>query len=349
MITATKETHGNYFRPHYVIFVLFILWVVSAGVIAVSLSPGSSSSSSAVIAKGDPVYIQGIATGHPQNGLQVWVIGNNYLKVSTISTNADNTYEYELTQADTLNLASGQYFVLIQHPMMNGQFDVYYNPSNGQVINRVLGGGTPIFQMSGSGSLQSPNSASALVQAISSQNIDDTFATVSFFVNEPAAFINPIGTHSVGDRFTVSGNTNLAVDDKLLVEIYSSSFNPTSKQQSGEFYGATGVVSIVPGSGGYNQWSFDVDTSTFKPDEYLVQVSGMLVDMTGSATFNVIQGPVTTIPTIVPVTVIITTPETLQTTIVPPSLPTTKQAPVFVATGIAAVLIALVIRYGGRY
>ena len=188
-------------------------------------------------------------------------------------------------------------FVVIQHPMMNGQFDVYYNPGTGQVINRVLGGGTSIFQMSGSGSLQSPNSASALVQAISSQNVDDTFATASFFVSEPSAFINPIGTHSVGDRFTISGNTNLAVGDQLLVEIYSSSFNPTSKQQSGEFFGATGVVSVVTGTGSYNQWSFNVDTSTFKPDEYVVQVSGMLVDVTGSATFNVIQGPVTTIST----------------------------------------------------
>ena len=137
MIAATMGTRSNYFRPHYVIFVLFILWFALPGAVAVSLTPGSSSSS-AVIAKGDPVYINGIATGHPQNGLQVWVIGNNYLKVSTIQTNADNTYEYELTKADTLNLASDRYFVLIQHPMMNGQFDVYYNPSTGQVITGCL-------------------------------------------------------------------------------------------------------------------------------------------------------------------------------------------------------------------
>lgn len=343
MISVNQILHGNYVRPRFVISILLIFWLISTGVIAVSLSPGSSSSSSAMIAKGDPVYIHGIATGHPQNGLQVWVIGNNYMKISTISTNADNTYEYELKKSDTLNLASGQYFVLIQHPMMNGQFDIFYNPSTGQVINRVLGGGTSIFQMSGSGSLQSPHSASALVQAINSQNIDDTFATASFFVNEPSAFINPIGTHAVGDRFTISGNTNLAVDDELLVEIYSSSFKPTSKQQSGEFSGATGVVKVVPGSGSYNQWSFDVDASTFKPDEYLVKVTGMLVDVTGSATFNVIPGPVTTLTT-VPAAVIATTPEIVLTTIIPTTLPTTQKSPVFVATGIAALLIVLVIR-----
>jgi trimeric autotransporter adhesin len=342
MMSVMHVIHGKYYPSRYLIFVLLILWFVSAGAVAVTLTPGSSSSSTAVIAKGDPVYIQGIATGHPQKGLQVWVIGNNYLSVSTISTNTDNSYEYELKKADTLNLASGQYFILIQHPMMNGQFDVYYNPSTGQVINRVLGGGTTIFQMSGSGSLQSSNSASALVQAINSQNIDDTFATASFFVNEPSAFINPIGTHAVGDTFTISGNTNLAVGDELLVEIYSSSFKPTSKQQSGEFSGATGVVKVVPGSGSYNRWSFDVDASTFRPDEYIVKVSGMLVDVTGSATFNIVQKPVTTITT-VPVTTITTNPETIPTTVVPTAVPTPKKAPVFVAAGIAGLIIALAI------
>jgi hypothetical protein len=342
MTAATKKIHFNYFRAPYVIFFLITLWFISAGAVALSLTPGSSSSTPAVISTGDPVYIHGIATGHPRNGLQVWAIGNNYLKVSTISTNADNTYEYELTKTDTLNLASGQYFVLIQHPMMNGQFDVYYDPSTGQVINRILGGGTAIFRMSGSGSLQGPASASALVQAINSQNIDDTFASATFFVNPPSAFINPIGTHVIGDTFTISGNTNLAVGDQLLVEIYSSSFNPTSKQQSAGFSGDTGIVKVVLGSSGYNQWFFDVDTSTFKPDEYLVKVSGILVDVTGSATFNMIQKPATTIGTL-PVAVTTTTPETRLTTVPPTPLPTTKKSPVFLTAGIAAILIAIII------
>lgn len=319
--------------------VLLLCWLLSASAVAVSLSPGSSSSSSAVIAKGDPVYVHGIATGHPQNGLQVWVIGNNYFSLSSIQTNADNSYEYELKKSDTQNIASGQYFVLIQHPMMNGKFDVYYDSSTGKVINRVLGGGTAIYQMSGSGSLQSPNSASALVNAISSQNIDDTFATASFFVSEPQALINPIGTHTVGEQFTISGSTNLAVDDELLVEIYSSSFKPTSKQQSGEFSGASGVVKVVRGTGGYNRWSFDVDASTFKPDEYIVRVSGVTVDIAGSTTFNIVEKPETT-QTTLPVTTIATNPATLPATVPPTTLPATQKSPVFFLAALAGILIA---------
>ena len=60
------------------------------------------------------------------------------MKISTVYTNADNTYEYELKPADTQSLAPGQYFVLVQHPMMNGVFDIYYDGSTGSVINRQL-------------------------------------------------------------------------------------------------------------------------------------------------------------------------------------------------------------------
>ena len=37
------------------------------------------------------------------------------------------------------------------------------------------------------------------------------------------------------------------VDDEVLVQVYSSSFKPTQKSQSGEFSGATGTVKVVKG------------------------------------------------------------------------------------------------------
>ena len=61
--------------------------------------------------------------------------------------------------------------------------------------------------------------------------------------------------------------------DELMVDITSSSFKPTEKSQGSEFSGTSGVVKVVEGSGGYNHWSFDVDATAFKPDEYIVKVS----------------------------------------------------------------------------
>ena len=296
----------------------------------------SASSGPVTIANGDSVYIHGIATGHPQQGLQLWIISHNYLKVTTLPVNDDNTYLYELKPADTQNLAPGQYFFVVQHPMMNGRFDVVYDPSGGTVINRQLDGGKgmAIFTMSGAGSLQGPDSAQALVDAISSQNIDDTFATHSFSISPPTALIDPIGDHYVGDKFTLSGSTNLAPGDDLTVDVTSSSFKPTGKSQSGEFSGASGTVKVVQGSGGYNRWSYDVDASSFKPDEYIVTVSGITVDVTASTYFNIINKP--------PATMVVTTPPLPPATIIPATtlppatpVPTTK-SPLTAAVAIGA-------------
>jgi hypothetical protein len=319
------------------LLVLSAILIISP-VSSVTLSPGTSFAGAPTIANGDPVYIHGIATGHPGNGLQVWLLGNNYVKIATVYTNEDNTYEYELKSADTQNLAPGQYYVLVQHPMMNGEFDIYYDSSTGSIINRQLGTGTSIFQLTGTGSLQTPDGANALMRAINSQNVDDTFATTSFIIGNPTAFINPIGDHVVGDRFTITGSTNLAAGNKLLVEITSSSFKPSQKSQSGEFSGSSGTVTIEQGSGGMNRWSFDVDTSAFRPDEYIVRVSGIEIEVTGSTTFNLFDKmpsapatpvPSTTLPAGSPVT---TTPS------LPPT--TTQKSPLYPVTILIAFALA---------
>jgi hypothetical protein len=304
---------------------------------AITLSPGDSGSSSA-IANGDPVLIRGVATGHPQDGLQIWIIGNNYVRTETVMVNADNTYVYELKSSDTQDFAPGQYFVIIQHPMMNGQFDIVYDTGTGEVINRQLGEGTVIFQLTGPGSLQRPDAGSALLRAINSQNIDDSFTTVSFFVSRPTALIDPIGEHFVGDRFTITGSTNLAAGDTLMIEIYSSSFKPTQKVQGNGFSGSTGTIKVMPGTDGYNRWSFAIDASMFRPDEYLVKVSGITIDVTGSTTFTIVEkltstqktpAPATTVPAVFP-----------PTTSLPGPAPATQKSPLSSATIIVSFILS---------
>ena len=325
---------------HSVLMIVFVL-VLIAPVTALTLNAGETRSSTPAIAKGDPVYIRGIATGHPQAGLQIWFIGNNFARVTTTSVASDSSFEYELTSSDTRNLAPGQYFVLIQHPMMNGQFDIIYNAVTGQVINRQQGNGMAIFTLTGPGSLQSADAASALMNAVNSQNIDDMFTTVSFFVNEPDAFIDPIGEHEVGEKFSITGTTNLAVDDNLMVEVYSSSFAPTGKGQPNEFSGKSGIVKVQPGSGNYNRWSFDIDASGFVPDEYIVKVTAVNQQVTGTTTFSIISPRIrTTVPTtFVPVS---TPLPPLTAPATPATAPTTKATPLPVwitGTALAAALM----------
>jgi hypothetical protein len=343
--------------------VVLFLAICTPVVSAVTLTVGNSTS--AVIAQGDPVYIQGIASGQPQAGLQIWLIGPNAVKVTTVSVGANGTYQYSLLPADTANLAPGGYFVVVQNPMTNGQFDVIYDSMTGKVIN--VQSGQTIYQLTGSGSLQTPYSATALIHAITSQNVDDTFTTVSFYISNPTVMIGSPATVEVGDKFTLSGSTNLAPGDTLNVEISSGSFGPTSKMQPAGFSGTSGMVTVVAGTGTTNSWSYSVDTSEFTPGQYIVTVSGVLQTVTTTGAFNVVPaGSLTTTTTTVPVTtaapvaaanatpvapgnltatVVTTTaglPAAASVSTAPPA--TTTYAPLPVALGIAALAAALVFR-----
>ena len=53
------------------------------------------------------------------------------------------------------------------------------------------------------------------------------------------------------------------------------------------FAGATGGVSVVKGSGGYNLWSFTLETYKFSPGQYLINVSNNDYDL---ATHAMISG-----------------------------------------------------------
>ncbi len=334
-----KKPPGN--GPRFTMASLILVLVIIIPAAAITLSPGDTSGTTPVIAKGDPVYINGIATGRPVQGLQVWLIGTNYVRIASVSVNDDSTYSYELKPAETQQLASGQYVVLIQHPMMNGRFDIVYNSATGDVTNLISG--QKIFQLTGSGSLPSPAGANALIQAINSQNIDDTFASTTFLVSSPDALITPIGDHFIGDRFTIGGSTNLAPGNDLLVEIYSSSFSPTKKTQASGFSGTSGTVPVTAGTGGSNLWTFDVDTSGWKADEYIVTVSGVSVEVTRSEMFRLLEPiPTTPVPVVTTITEVPTTlpPETPMMTTVPVESPAPTRSPVsvFTVTGSIALL-----------
>ena len=321
----------------------------------------SANANQPIIAKGDRLYIEGDAQGDPSSGVAIWILGKNYAKRYTQSIDSDSTYKYEIPGAETSSMASGQYFIVVQHPMQNGVFDI--DISGDYVYNKQLGtggAGTTIFKLYGSGSLQGSDAAEALIQAISDPNVDDTYTKLVITVAEPLISINQIGDRHVGDKFNISGKTNLAVDDEILIEVYSSSFKPTQKIQSGEFSGTTGTVKVVKGEGGMNTFSLNVDTSTFKLDEYIVIAQSIVQDSTGTALFNMIEGastnpvvtppvvPVVTAPVVI-VTAIPTVPPTAPPTAIPTTIvPTTTKSPgfgaVFALIGLGAVAFMVVRR-----
>jgi len=73
-----------------------------------------------------------------------------------------------------------------------------------------------------------------------------------------------------------------------------------------------------------NKISFDVDSSTFKPDEYIVTEAAVIQEATGTALFNVLEtAPPTPVPTTIATVVATPVPTTIATA-VPTPVPTTK-------------------------
>lgn len=297
----------------------------------------TATTSSATVAKGDDLYITGNAEGDPTPGIAIWILGKNFNDRSTETVEDNGAFEYKFTGTD--NLAAGQYFVVVQHPMYNDQFDLGLAaniPAAGQtsVVRSILDPLTPVFILEGTGSLQGSDAATALVNAMDSPDIDDTYYKLTFMVEEPWIMIDAIGDKMVGETFTITGTTNLAVGDNLIVEATSSSFKPTEKTQSGAFSGSSGTVLVTAGDkDGANVWEFAVDASTFTPDEYIVTVEGVEAQQTATQTFQVLKAEPTAQPTATPV-------PTAQPTATP--VPTAQPTPEPTATPGFGVLVALI-------
>lgn len=99
----------------------------------------------------------------------------------------------------------------------------------------------------------------------------------------------PIGTHYTGESFTISGTTNISPGNELLAEIYP--LNQTRSIKGTIYSGSAGKVTIKEGPYGKNTWSYPVDLSDFKPDEYRVIVSSYQSDAEGDAMFSVYETP----------------------------------------------------------
>ena len=295
----------------------------------------TASASTNTLAKGDILYVRGTAEGKPTN-VFIWTFGKNYRSLSnSASVRSDATFEYKLDRGDTSDLYAGQYFVVVQHPMMNGIQDIVADASGttgtkaevsaaGTWTVGAAGVQATIVTLAG---LQASDAATALVDLLNSPNVDDTYTKLSFMIEEPWIRIDTIGDKYVGDTFKITGTTNIAEGDTILMTVTSSSFQPTEKTQTGEFSGASGSVTVQKGDT-YNTFSFDVDASTFKPDEYLVKAEAIEPSQSTTTTFNVLEGQPTTVatPVVTPVvTAVSTTP--VSTTAVATAVPVTTAKP----------------------
>ncbi|MDV0442656.1 hypothetical protein McpAg1_19200 [Methanocorpusculaceae archaeon Ag1] len=298
--------------------------------------------SGTIVAKGDKIYIRGTAEGDPSS-LQLYIFGPNFFSTESITVEDDGSYEKKIEVQSTW--ASNQYYVVIEHPMENGKLDVHdtgaqSSPRSLYIDNvNTTKGQQSSFVVEGTGRLQSANAANALTQMIDSANIDDIYTKLTFTVAEPVIFVTNPGDKAVGSTFTIKGTTNLAIGDQILVEVVSSSFDAVDKSQASSTSGVSQTTKVVAGEGADNVWSVDVDTTNWKLDEYTIKVSGIEVDVTSTANFNLVEKVVTPTPTATGAT-----PTTTTAPVTTTATPTTPGFGAFIAlAGLGAVAL-LVLR-----
>jgi PGF-CTERM protein len=98
-----------------------------------------------------------------------------------------------------------------------------------------------------------------------------------------------------------------------------------------------------------NTIKFDVDSSTFKPDEYIVTEDAVIQTATGTALFNVLEGAAPTAAPTVVVVVVKPTEATPAPTPIPTPIPTPTKSPGYGALialiGLGAVAFIVVRRH----
>ncbi|HJK20519.1 MAG TPA: MEMAR_RS02690 family S-layer glycoprotein, partial [Methanocorpusculum sp.] len=263
------------------------------GTVSVSLKQPflSATPSGTIVAKGDDIYIRGTAEGDPSK-LQYYIFGPNKFETGTISVEDDGTYEKKLTIGS--DWASNQYYVVIEHPMYNGDIDVKDSGLVGgkrtlYIENVDEDTQQSSFIVEGQGRLQSSNAANALTTMIDNANIDDVYTKLTFTVDEPRITITNPGDQATGTTFTISGTTNLAVGDQIIVDVQSSSFTAVDKSSTSITDGVSVTTTVVAGEGTDNVWSVEVDTTNWKLDEYTIKASGIEVDVTATTNFNLVE------------------------------------------------------------
>jgi len=153
--------------------------------------PLTLSVSPAIIKPGQEIAISGVVQGTPSMGVLIWIFGEEFTSVVSAPIHENGTYQYLIPDSTTAGMATGEYHVLVQHPMGNDIFDVIRQGD--AVIGTSPVPGTTLFTLQGEGSLTGEEATQALAAALDNAAIDDIYREAVFQVtpnppNLPHAF-----------------------------------------------------------------------------------------------------------------------------------------------------------------
>ena len=112
---------------------------------------------------------------------------------------------------------------------------------------------------------------------------------IQLILEDPWIRINPVRDHVIGDKFTISGTTNLAAGDDLQVQVYRTDPAYLARLRASQVdHGVMPPeIKVMNGTPGNNTWQFYVNTESFDQDRYVVSVSAVVQDASTFQFFNI--------------------------------------------------------------
>ena len=235
------------------------------------------------IAKAPEVVVQGkdaefVVNAEATDNIAYYVFGTNYFYYSDNTANVEdedgqeisNMFKFEIDGDITANLSLGQYFVVVQHPMYDGKFQIVSGyPTNWTILGANGASIVPINVKD----RQTANAAQALCDALDVQGIDDMYVKASFFIvgEDATSTMSELPTEVVkGETIVISGvDTSLDEGTVVTAQMLSTAFAAVPKETVGS--AAFIVVSTKVAEDG--TWELTLDTSDLNVDEYSLSVA----------------------------------------------------------------------------
>ena len=293
----------------------------------------TATAASTVVAIGDDIVVTG--TAEATNSVHAYVFGTNFFVNATATTKSDDTYKLEIP---TNGLDAGQYFIVVQHPMYDGDFnilDILVGTQYKIFLNssaEVTGGAGDTF-LTNIDLRQTANAAEALCQALDTQNIDDLYVKLSVILEAKSMTMNAVSDVTKGSKLVVSGTSNTP-GETVIVDMLSTAFAAVPK----EAVGSASYITLSTTVKEDGTWEVTFDTSSLDIDEYTI--SAAIGNLAQTTVVKVVEGaPVTPEQPDTPVT-----PEQPEQ----PEQPTEPETPGFGAlaalAGLGAVAVLLLRR-----
>jgi len=210
--------------------------------------------------------------------IAAYVFGTNYFNNFSVDDGSITVEDEDIPNQFTITfdkgvtnktlMAAGQYFMVIQHPMYDGQFNITVDKNGTFKVNAF---GTSWSDLFNALDRQTANAAQALCDALDSQNFDDMYVKYSFFVvGEDESFvINAIPTEvAQGTTFTVSGVDTANAGETVTVQMLSTAFAAIPKEEAG----SAAFILVTTEVAEDGTWEVTLDTTGLAVDEYNLAV-----------------------------------------------------------------------------